>query len=904
VQQPACAKADRSVESFDAERWAVTPPAKETFWKVLQHCGVRFTEVSNPTQCPIHDSGPVDEAALAVVVEELTALCKLPGSTANTRRRKALVTEQRALTKAVDHYHLHLRQYEKQRAKVQQLEANLVPGEGLLYRDFVNDHDESGAKVCNLMLVLAERKVLGGPLVLTNIENFADKESCDAWFTADVFDFHLAPGDDHHSGLLDHLNKLYIVGDHGPHFSANNTLLNESTFFRRYKKVVECLFLCSYHAYNRCDAAGVVAKRLAAHEKRQSKGPMGAAAYAELVNSSSYDNHVAFAFPAINRSADVFPAEVEKLPHARQCCDVLYHRTRVDGTAAREEGVVWFRMVSDLALPYQLHDLLPREGKYMCVQCSNTTQEPVFHTKASECPRATMPVDLAQQRAVLVSPDPARIQGAQLTKKRNVADAGQAARPKRAKCSSDAKLGAFPCKFAFCDKLHFKTAGGSNRHMAGEHALEALQLYSDERKSKSDPRDLSMAAPSGQGTQASSRSSSPAAAQTESVPPEPAPVLRPSARRRAGRSLRDSGSSASSSSASSKSSESEDSISESSDQSEVEWGSRRLRAEPPVATPAELESAPQGKQTRDWLLSGQLLYVRVAVGPRVSTAFVQSALCLCSAGLNPQTPYEQERARNIARNKAELAAMGLGPGGPALLSAPLASRRGRPARGLRADLVSEHAAAPSAPARRSSRLAGLAGLGDTSTQVEASSVLAGAAAASDQLAAPSVAALQQLAAYRPPLEEVAPEPVVGAVPTPEAPGIATPAPTLGQEAAALLQQMAGGLLCGVCQGDIKASDARLECTSLRPNCEREYHHACVLDQFGHLYCNKEVAVPQPQNSKWRCMVCSDMCAVCTPATKIVANQPFYRCGFCGAKAHQRHWHAGDVMICVYCRVSM
>ena len=62
----------------------------------------------------------------------------------------------------------------------------------MLYRDFVNDHDESGAKVCNLQLVLVERKVLGGPLVLTNVANFADKEPCDVWFTADVFDFHLA----------------------------------------------------------------------------------------------------------------------------------------------------------------------------------------------------------------------------------------------------------------------------------------------------------------------------------------------------------------------------------------------------------------------------------------------------------------------------------------------------------------------------------------------------------------------------------------------------------------------------------------------------------------------------------------------------------------------------------------
>ena len=76
-----------------------------------------------------------------MAVAELTALCNQPVTPANTRRRKALVTEQRALTKAVDLYRVHLRQYEKQRAKAQQLEADLVPGEGVLYRDFVNDHD-------------------------------------------------------------------------------------------------------------------------------------------------------------------------------------------------------------------------------------------------------------------------------------------------------------------------------------------------------------------------------------------------------------------------------------------------------------------------------------------------------------------------------------------------------------------------------------------------------------------------------------------------------------------------------------------------------------------------------------------------------------------------------------------
>jgi hypothetical protein len=69
VQEPARAKLNRSVERFDASGYPVTPPTKETFRKVLEHRGVRFTEVSDPTQCPIYDSGPVDEAALAAVVD-------------------------------------------------------------------------------------------------------------------------------------------------------------------------------------------------------------------------------------------------------------------------------------------------------------------------------------------------------------------------------------------------------------------------------------------------------------------------------------------------------------------------------------------------------------------------------------------------------------------------------------------------------------------------------------------------------------------------------------------------------------------------------------------------------------------------------------------------------------------
>ncbi len=45
----------------------------------------------------------------------------------------------------------------------------------------------------------------------------------------------------------------------------------------------------------------------------------------------------------------------------------------------------------------------------------------------------------------------------------------------------------------------------------------------------------------------------------------------------------------------------------------------------------------------------------------------------------------------------------------------------------------------------------------------------------------------------------------------------------------------------------------------------------------------EVKVPQPRKSKWRCMACAEVCAVCVPAAKILNGEAFYRCGFCKAE---------------------
>ena len=176
-------------------------------------------------------------------------------------------------------------------------------------------------------------------------------------------------------------------------------------------------------------------------EFRPDQQKSGRAGGAGKYTLSTYHNHISFPFAAINRGVDVFPEQVDKLPHARQCCDMKYHHT-ADGVDIRDEGIVWFKMVSEVELPYQLHDLLKRDGKYMCTQCSNTTQVPVFHAEVTDCPCTTAPVNLEAARAAMCIPDPARISGPQVLTQRQH---GKQARQKR-KRAPPKPVGLFPCK--------------------------------------------------------------------------------------------------------------------------------------------------------------------------------------------------------------------------------------------------------------------------------------------------------------------------------------------------------------------------------------------------------------------------------------------------------------------------
>ena len=343
-----------------------------------------------------------------------------------------LKKRQRDLQTKVARYDLHLKQYEQCRSEVKLAEEALSFNDGkyVLYRDFVNCYNEAGQKCKNLVLVKVTRGE-NGELVAEKLHNFStDKRSgCDAYFVADVFEHHLKPRSKGGSGCLEDIKHITLSGDHGPHFSNIQTLWNESTFFSKYGKTVHLKFLCSYHAYNRCDGAGVCVKKEAEHAARNNCGPLSAEQYTTLMNTSHNSDTYAFTFSTINRGVDVFPKKMKKMVGVRKFCDLTFiHADQNGEMSARTEGVVRARLVPGQGV-YTVFDLLPRPAEWgrLCQVCTSAKQRPVYHTREkTKCDATLRAVQRAAQnskrRKALPQPDCKRISGPQVARKRKAMD--------------------------------------------------------------------------------------------------------------------------------------------------------------------------------------------------------------------------------------------------------------------------------------------------------------------------------------------------------------------------------------------------------------------------------------------------------------------------------------------------
>ena len=404
------------VELSDEQRKnirAVRPVTDKTFWSLIDTVlRIKWTSVENPTFCNICEEGPgnkrnLEKARVQQVTHEtkLGVLELLIGSTvdekvlenhreASKKENAALQAERKkikALLVKVDHYEVHLKQKEKNRKKVQEIQHRLKPNECLVFRDVVNSYNQRGKKVLNMILVLLYVLKEGqDPPCVTVVHNVSDYEldqnnKTDRFYAMDVLDFHLNP--ERGSKLFERFTLINISGDHGSHFSARETIYFESRVWERYGKTIREVSLASYHCYNRCDAAGA--------------DLWGAEDYVQSIRTYGAENTWAFTFPRINRSESLVAGYLKKIETTRaglgeefnkeflrRQCDVRFHYEENGEIIHLEGGIIQCREVIDEG-EYKVLNLGSFYHGRFCKRCSNATgntiRKPVFHD-GGKCP--------------------------------------------------------------------------------------------------------------------------------------------------------------------------------------------------------------------------------------------------------------------------------------------------------------------------------------------------------------------------------------------------------------------------------------------------------------------------------------------------------------------------------------
>ena len=290
------------------------------------------------TECPLHDKGPqvilqLKQATTAHARAEAEQLDAVQAGSKDVLHRVTLETakclkEVRELRDKVSHYHTHCAQYKVCRAVVNQIENNLQPGTGVLYRDYVAQYVVGGGKVSNLVLVLLYHNGVSVQrhdkvMKFNHMCQDPDSRSQDAYFTADVWHWFLGK-----SGVLKRngIHTLYVTGDHGPHFASIQIMWFESTLYDLYGIRIHMFFLCSYHSYNRCDGAGTETKRLHAILIGIREATPQASELAHGINESEHHNSVGVYFEKINRGDKVFNVQLVKANKLmlRPQCEVKY----------------------------------------------------------------------------------------------------------------------------------------------------------------------------------------------------------------------------------------------------------------------------------------------------------------------------------------------------------------------------------------------------------------------------------------------------------------------------------------------------------------------------------------------------------------------------------------------------
>lgn len=232
--------------------------------------------------------------------------------------------------------------------------------------------------------------------------------------------------------------------------------------------------MCSYHAFNLCDGAGVHAKRVAVDLSKLGTILLTGRDFACAFNQSSYLSDVCIPFDSINRSTDTFPAVAvigrpitdtygdkysQKWP-LKKYCELQYWYEDEEKKIVREPGYIRASLRSGTS-EYYLMDLLPQRKaepeptSVFCGRCSTKAQRPC-RCVPKECPfikaQARGPVSLPINRSDFPFPHSSRKgTGFQFTRTH-----------KKDKARG---IGQFPCPLQKCPKKFYQKEHHLRTHL-------------------------------------------------------------------------------------------------------------------------------------------------------------------------------------------------------------------------------------------------------------------------------------------------------------------------------------------------------------------------------------------------------------------------------------------------------
>ena len=369
-----------------------------------------FSKKAHP--CPIHE-------AIAEVTAIYQDLLYEYYQTDNETTRELLLQRLHLCSLKLQTYHEHMEKYKYQRPAARAMEDRLKdnPGMCVVQEDFCADYEIDGFKMINLIITLIYWDSKTGKLEHRFLDQYSrgsvnpqyvnddtKRGSADSFLQKAIWLRVLK----HNKDFFKQFHTFVKSNDNGASIKNSATFYFAGRLSELYAIRTIWLFLCPYHACNRCDQHGGVTKGiLRAKQRKMNKALASARAHAEAINERKIPNTLtALAVDAIQEYDIDLPAGLCKkadLPHQvyglRTICNAYFEIPDIYDTRRHAQRTITWTGVG-LAAPnaktkeYAFQETRPeaKDPSKICYPCTKKFHRIVLKSEHDQSKHYLCPV--------------------------------------------------------------------------------------------------------------------------------------------------------------------------------------------------------------------------------------------------------------------------------------------------------------------------------------------------------------------------------------------------------------------------------------------------------------------------------------------------------------------------------